>query len=437
MSEPEAGAPRSVRLAPDPVSARAARRHVAEVLDAAPQGGLDQVADTATLLVSEVVTNAVLHATTDIELSCDVLSGSLYVGVRDRSPVLPSRRRYDEGATTGRGLGLVEVLAEDWGVDVDDLGKTVWFRLSVPSARGTGYREPAGAPSPPPADSADTAGHAAPSTPATFSVRFERLPVALVAAALEYGDAVLRELALASMAADDDHPRAAWLAPQIDIGPVLDAVAQASAAGRNAIDVDLEFPTSCRDAALRRLALVDEADRMARDGELLTPPAVPEISACRRWLMSRIGLDGHDAPPVAWELPPPLEPVVAEARLSEAEVRRLGALTVGALVADDGNRIVYANAAAADLLGWDAGELEGRRLVTIVPPELRELHLAAFTRYLLTGHGRLIGRPVHVPALRRDGTTTDVQLTIESVELGGGRRGFRALLSQGPGTGVA
>jgi PAS domain S-box-containing protein len=397
-------------LAPHPTSPSAARRHVTQVLEASP---LAELVDTASLLVSEVVTNAVLHAATDIELSCIIEQGSLCVEVRDRSTVAPTPRHFDAGAMTGRGLGMVELLADEWGVDTDRRGKTVWFLLAGPDAP-VGVARPA-APEPVP-------------RPGQYEVQLQNLPVELVSATLEYGDAVLRELALLSIASADTTGSRAGPLTTIDLGPLLTRLEEARQAGQGTLDLVLGFPPDAGVGALQRLALVDEADRMARDGVLLTPPAVPEIGVCRRWLFSQIGLQEGGAPPAAWAMPDPLEPVLRPARLGEGEVRRLDALAKGVVVADDANRILHVNAAAASFLGWEPHELVGQRLVAIVPPALRADHLAGFTRYLLTGEARLLGEPTRLPALRRDGSVAEVGITIEMVSLEEERLGFRATL---------
>jgi PAS domain S-box-containing protein len=71
------------------------------------------------------------------------------------------------------------------------------------------------------------------------------------------------------------------------------------------------------------------------------------------------------------------------------------------------------SARAAQLLGWSAAELEGQRLVAIVPPALRDAHVAGFTRQLLGGAQRIGGEGVRVPALRRDGSQVEVDLEID------------------------
>jgi two-component system sensor histidine kinase VicK len=84
-----------------------------------------------------------------------------------------------------------------------------------------------------------------------------------------------------------------------------------------------------------------------------------------------------------------------------------------AVVASDGaNRIVYANPAAERLLGWPAGELVGRPITTIQPERMRAMHLAGFHRYVSTHAPKIAGHAVRVPALRRDGTEIDVELTL-------------------------
>lgn len=117
-----------MRLRPVPTSAGIARRFVGTTLIS---WGWDTVVELVTLLVSEVVTNAVLHARSDFELS--VVSGShhLRIEVSDSSPVVPVQRQRDDDALTGRGLALVDQLASAWGVTEHAGGKVVWFEVAA------------------------------------------------------------------------------------------------------------------------------------------------------------------------------------------------------------------------------------------------------------------------------------------------------------------
>jgi anti-sigma regulatory factor (Ser/Thr protein kinase) len=120
-------------LPAEPASPGRARRFVASAL-----AGVPADVDLAALLVSELVTNAVLHARTPLEVVVETNPDSVEVSVHDGSRVRPALRRYDRDAATGRGLHLVEKLADRWGVDLDAGTKRVWFALAVPSARSDG-----------------------------------------------------------------------------------------------------------------------------------------------------------------------------------------------------------------------------------------------------------------------------------------------------------
>ena len=87
------------------------------------------VVEDAVLLVSELVTNSVVHGGPPVIVAVDCDGDALQVRVRDGSPVLPARRTAEQEAEGGRGLALVETLSVDWGVDPQPDGKNVWFVL--------------------------------------------------------------------------------------------------------------------------------------------------------------------------------------------------------------------------------------------------------------------------------------------------------------------
>ena len=111
-----------------PESARAARRFVGDVL---LDWELPQLIEPAALLVSELVTNALLHARSDIDVKLRVADDNLRVEVHDSSPVLPRPRNYRPEAATGRGLHMLDWVATDWGVEADSTGKAMWFTIST------------------------------------------------------------------------------------------------------------------------------------------------------------------------------------------------------------------------------------------------------------------------------------------------------------------
>ncbi len=118
-----------------PSSPGRARRFVRDVLAA---WGVEQFEEAATLLTSELVTNAVLHARTRPELTLRLSGDRLWVGVFDGTPISPTRKRYGPDAATGRGLMLVERMAAAWGTSVSEQGKVVWFELSPEAGEAVG-----------------------------------------------------------------------------------------------------------------------------------------------------------------------------------------------------------------------------------------------------------------------------------------------------------
>ena len=120
-------------FAPAPVSAGQARGFVEAAL---ADAGLDDLAYTATLLVSELVANAILHSGTPLEVVVRCGDDRVRIEVHDGNPQLPVRKYYSNMSGTGRGLMLVERMSAGWGSERTAGGKVVWFELdgqSVPS----------------------------------------------------------------------------------------------------------------------------------------------------------------------------------------------------------------------------------------------------------------------------------------------------------------
>lgn len=87
------------------------------------------IAGDVTLLVSELISNAVIHASCDARLEVHISRAHIRVAVRDASQHQPEPRVPDLTVPGGRGLHLVEKLASRWGVDTGDHGKRVWFEI--------------------------------------------------------------------------------------------------------------------------------------------------------------------------------------------------------------------------------------------------------------------------------------------------------------------
>ncbi len=116
----------SLQLPPDNAAAARARRFVSDTMRS---WGCDDAIPDAELLVSELVTNAVLHARSATRVTIERDGAMLRFSVYDASPTRPRLRDYGPDAVTGRGLLLVDRISQRWGVDAEDSGKRVWFEV--------------------------------------------------------------------------------------------------------------------------------------------------------------------------------------------------------------------------------------------------------------------------------------------------------------------
>lgn len=132
----DVGAMDSLRLPPEPASASAARRFAAQTMEG--WGCDEDVVDTVLLLLSEVVSNAILHARTELEVGLAVRSGVVRVEVVDGAAMPIHRRPSGPDDQSGRGSSLIETLSEAWGTDRMTTGKRVWFEVACPGPSGQG-----------------------------------------------------------------------------------------------------------------------------------------------------------------------------------------------------------------------------------------------------------------------------------------------------------
>jgi DNA-binding NarL/FixJ family response regulator len=117
---------RGVHLPADLVSPAAARRFVEETL---AQWDCSEALETVKLLVSEVVANAVVHASSEVRVEIRLLPEAIRVVIGDTDPTTPTRRDPSLLDESGRGLALVEAMSTAWGVDSTGRGKDVWFEV--------------------------------------------------------------------------------------------------------------------------------------------------------------------------------------------------------------------------------------------------------------------------------------------------------------------
>jgi anti-sigma regulatory factor (Ser/Thr protein kinase) len=123
----EPAAPVAVTL---PASAGSSARARQVVGDAASTWGLsDDAADDAALVVTELVSNAVDHATGPVGLTVTRTASGIRIEVADQSSALPQPRPVQVDSARGRGLIIVAALSRSWGSEPTARGKVVWAEL--------------------------------------------------------------------------------------------------------------------------------------------------------------------------------------------------------------------------------------------------------------------------------------------------------------------
>jgi anti-sigma regulatory factor (Ser/Thr protein kinase) len=123
-----------LEIRPDPAEVGRARRWARSRLDGSGIGIDESLAETLILLVSELVTNAVVHTGRPAVLRLSLpgagaRSATVRLEVADRSGRAPVPRCVDGDATGGRGLALVDGLADRWGWSPEGAGKSIWCEL--------------------------------------------------------------------------------------------------------------------------------------------------------------------------------------------------------------------------------------------------------------------------------------------------------------------
>jgi anti-sigma regulatory factor (Ser/Thr protein kinase) len=295
MAEPDSA---RLELLADPSAAGQARAWLKARLDDWSEDGVA----TVQLLASELVTNAILHTRDVVEVIAQRVGSGVTVEVVDRNPSKPMVKTYGAEAATGRGLRLVDALADAWGVRGDDSRKAVWFRVmdGVPrQATASDAGDMAAAFSVDAWLGDDDGPASAPPGPPgrpEVTVCLIGLPVAVYLAVEEHHDALVREFALLLRAGEDSNAPvrllmlAASLVEQFGIGNEQRRaqVESARRAGQPTAEVVMLFPTGTQDRVLAVAAELDEVDGFCERGALLTPPSTLMIKRFRRWYTDEV-----------------------------------------------------------------------------------------------------------------------------------------------------
>lgn len=293
------------RLPAELESAVTARRLLTGAVAAWSLG--DAVRADGSLAISELVTNAVLHAGTDVHVRIARLGSGIRIEVGDgsrRMPVVDAARPEDllsNRSMTGRGLALIAATCDRWGAEPRDGGKVTWAEL------GTGQRVVASAPPPayppvpvpaplPAAAIAEGVLTTEAVTGGGRRVRLVGVPVALVLESARQLADLHREMQVMSMGRGtppeiDEVIQAGrpWVG-DIDIWSDVDRrIAEVAASrGEETIDYEVVVPV---DVAVRIEGIAGWLRRTASSitrRHLLTLPPSTEVAAFRRWYSQEI-----------------------------------------------------------------------------------------------------------------------------------------------------
>ena len=291
-------------LEPESSSASLARRWVIERLGDFPGDAADDVA----LLVTEVVTNAIIHAKTPIDVGVSIVAGAARVEVVDRSLVLPAAKGYTVNAATGRGLTLLDALATAWGAETlpGGAGKVVWFEVTD-GDRGRDLIVPDFFDLDAFAELDELDAGTAPTE--LLSVHLLGIPIPLLREVSEQYDALFREFRLLAERSSDapelpgrlialvDDLNGRYRSFTADTSAELDA---AKLSDRSSIDLEYRIPAEAGPATAHYDDLLDEADGYCTAGSLLTLAPSREAVALRKWLLGEFIRQVGGETPVAW-----------------------------------------------------------------------------------------------------------------------------------------
>lgn len=409
-------------LPPVPGSAARARQLVRETLELARA---TRWVEDAALALSEIVTNALVHAATQMHVRVTADPMRARVEVRDASPHLPVRRDYSTVSGTGRGLHLVSELADDWGAFAEGEGKVVWFEMRDPGAAQRNARPRAAVP----ADAGDT-----------VTVELCNFPLLLHLAWQEHAAALLREYLLVHL----DEDEAASLVRHAEASdamnllyeqvPALELAQDPQAIMSGAVEphvstgrLTLTVPrTSVPHFSTLDLMLA-EAAAIAEAGLLLVPPTQPEVAEMRQWICAQVrNQSSGEGPPRPWTSPsapsgpasPPLELAWDPNEVNDSDRAQLAM--------NERSVIVAVSASAASFLGYHPDDLLGRRVIHIVPLRYHQAHIAGTTMHMTNGRSPLLGQRITVPVVTADGNETTVAMLVEARLLTGGHKLFVA-----------
>jgi anti-sigma regulatory factor (Ser/Thr protein kinase) len=277
------------------------------VVDACLDIGRQDLVECAELAVSELVTNALLHAEPPLVVRLGGTHRHPLIEVSDGSvkPPTPNVRMTDDDellSTVGRGLGLVAMCSAVWGARIHRDGKVVWF---VPAAEARAdadlgslnieYEEPSDRP-PPDEEMDDPVDVQVLGLPTTAYIEFRH----------HYRE-IRRELRLLALASEEAYPIARHLSElflifdhDFKLSSSTAAIQKAIASGADSVDVGVVVDRSSITTIAQMIDVLELADAFCRAERLLSVAASPEQQVFTRWYLGEYISQGRGRPPIPW-----------------------------------------------------------------------------------------------------------------------------------------
>lgn len=291
----------ALELPASPRSVQDARRWVTGIcLDI----GREDLVESAQLGVSELVTNALLHAEPPFRVSVrgTVEHPRIEVSDGSTSPPTPDLGMTDEDgllSTIGRGLGMLAMSSTAWGADIDRNGKVVWF---LPAAEARPDIDLAGS-----IDVDDAVSYEPQAVIDGILVRLLKLPVDLYADFRRHYRELRRELRLLSLADETSYPIAKSLSDlflqferELLVGVESARLEEAIQGGLTITDHEVEIPRSAPATIKQMLELLELADAFCRAERLLALATTAQQHQFQRWYLGEFVRQGRGEEALPW-----------------------------------------------------------------------------------------------------------------------------------------
>ncbi|WP_240938021.1 ATP-binding protein [Nocardioides sp. JQ2195] len=293
-----------MRLGSSPRSVSDARRWAAEACHKLDR---EDLVESAELGISELVTNALLHAEPPIAIRMRGTRRHPRIEVYDGSRVPPEpngRMTHDDEllATIGRGLGMVAMSSHAWGAELLEDGKMVWFEPAAepvdhPDLDGQLYTsEGPSSGRPPQVRTSDG-----------IVVTYESLPLDVYVDWRRHFRDVRRELRLLSLAHEDDYPVAKTISDlfnrfddEIKQAQGITELNRAIAAGSRQTPIRLVVTPEAPKVTLQVIDVLELADSFCRTERLLSLAATDQQREFQGWFLGEIIRQGNGAAPLPW-----------------------------------------------------------------------------------------------------------------------------------------